>query len=111
MQDITTADFDSVIAQGTTLVDYWAPWCPPCLAMRPNLERVAREYEGRVLVVKVNVEAERTMLQRFDFTSIPVLILFRDGKEIARRPGAGGYAAIKEFLDPHLSSQGGENSL
>jgi thioredoxin len=86
---------------GVTLVDFWAPWCPPCRMMAPVLEDVAKEVNGKVTVAKVNVDVEQNkqLAAQFQISGIPTLILFKDGKEINRFVGL----QTKEFLIQQLS--------
>jgi thioredoxin 2 len=70
------------------LVDFWAPWCGPCHAMAPHFERAARELEPEVRLAKLNTEEERSVASRHNIRSIPTLILFKGGREVARQSGA-----------------------
>jgi len=70
------------------LVDFWAPWCGPCLAMAPAFERAAAELEPDYRLLKVNTEEEPSLAARYGIRSIPTLTLFMGGREIARRTGA-----------------------
>jgi thioredoxin 2 len=70
------------------LVDFWAPWCGPCRTMAPFYEQAATRLEPAYRVVKVNTEAEQQLAGQFAIRSIPTLALFRNGREIARQPGA-----------------------
>jgi thioredoxin 2 len=70
------------------VVDFWAPWCGPCHAMAPHFARAARELEPEVRFAKLNTEEERSVAARYDIRSIPTVILFRNGREVARQSGA-----------------------
>jgi thioredoxin 2 len=76
------------------MVDFWAPWCGPCLAMAPAYERAAAELEPDYRLLKVNTEEEQSLAARYGIRSIPTLILFMGGREIARRAGAGDTRGI-----------------
>jgi thioredoxin 2 len=76
------------------LVDFWAPWCQPCLMMAPQFEAAARELEPGFRLAKVDTEAHPDLGARFNIRSIPTLVVFQNGREIARRSGAVGAADI-----------------
>jgi thioredoxin 1 len=82
--ELTKDTFDSTIAQGVTLVDFWATWCGPCRMLTPTIEALAKEYDGKANVAKVNVDDEGELAMKFQVSSIPTLIVFKDG-EISQR--------------------------
>ena len=79
------------------LVDFWAPWCAPCRAFAPVLERFAREQAGRFVVLKLDTEADPAAGARFGIQAIPTLVLFRDGKEVERAAGALPLEELRRF--------------
>jgi len=87
--DVTMANFDAEVLQaaGLVLVDFWAPWCGPCRAMAPVLDTVGQEQEGKVKVVKVNVDDNQQLAVRFGVQSIPTLIIFKGGEPVDRVVG------------------------
>jgi len=92
--------FDALIAGAPmpVLVDFWAPWCGPCHMMAPEIEKLARELAGRVLVVKVDTEAVPALGERFRIRSLPTVAVFRDGHEVSRVSGARPASELRTLL-------------
>ena len=84
------------------LVDFWAPWCGPCLTMAPTLERTAQQRATSLQVGKVNTDEQQELAGRFNIRSIPTLILFREGREVARQSGAMDATTLGRWLDSAL---------
>lgn len=97
---LTAATFDRHVSRTSLplIVDFWAPWCGPCLRMAPFFEQVSRKLGTRVRFAKLDTEAEPTVAGRFNIRSIPTLILFRDGVEIARQAGAMDASQLTQWL-------------
>ena len=85
------------------LVDFWAPWCGPCRMMAPVLEHVAHDRATTLQVAKVNTDEQQELAGRFNIRSIPTLILFRDGRELARQSGALDQGTLSRWLDSALA--------
>ena len=98
----TRFDADVLKADQLVLVDYWAEWCGPCKMIAPLLDEVAKSYDGKVQVVKVNVDDNPESAQRFGIRGIPTLKLFRNGSEVATQVGAVSKSQLTAFLDSHL---------
>jgi thioredoxin 2 len=84
------------------VVDFWAPWCGPCKMMAPAFEQAAGQLEPRVRLAKLNTEEAQVIAGEYSIRSIPTLVLFRNGREVARQPGAMGAADIVRWVQAHL---------
>lgn len=102
---VTTAEFDERVLKSDVpvLVDFWAQWCGPCLAIAPSVEAIASEYEGRAKVFKVDVDSEGDLAGQYGVMSIPALLIFKGGKVVDQHVGAVPKAAIASMLDRHLN--------
>jgi thioredoxin 1 len=98
--EVTTSTFDEEVLQSEkpVLVDFWAEWCGPCHAVAPVLDRIVAEREDELKLVKVNIDQEHELQQRYGVASIPTLILFRDGEPSAAVIGAQPKGAIERSL-------------
>lgn len=94
-QDVLKADLP-------VLVDYWAEWCGPCKMIAPILEDVAREYQGRLKVVKLNIDQNEQTPPKYGIRGIPTLMLFKDGNVVATKVGALAKGQLTAFVDSHL---------
>ena len=86
------------------LVDFWAAWCAPCRMLAPTVEAVAEKYANSARVVKLNVDDNPSVSQRFGIKGIPTLILFKNGREEERVVGATSESAISRMLDKHVAA-------
>ena len=102
--EVTDATFEEEVLQATepTLVDLWAEWCGPCRMVAPIVEEIATEYEGKLRVVKLDVDSNQKIPTRYGVRGIPTLLLFKDGAEVARVVGYRPKDALVEELLPHL---------
>jgi len=88
--EVTDGTFDPLITESAVpvLVDFWAPWCGPCRMVAPELEKLASQKQGQLLVAKLNSDENPQVSQRYDVRAIPTLLLFRRGEEARRLQGA-----------------------
>jgi thioredoxin 1 len=103
----TTDDgFDADVIQSDTpvLLDFWAEWCSPCKMIAPILDQIAQEYDGRLRIVKLNIDENPQTPQKFNIRSIPTLLLFNQGSVAAQQVGAVGKAQLESFLGQHLGN-------
>jgi thioredoxin 1 len=104
---VADSDFDREVIQASrtqpVMVDFWAEWCRPCLMLAPTVEQIAREYAGRVKVLKMNVDENMNTPARFNIRSIPTLLIFKDGKVAGQIVGAVPAEHIRRALDGVLA--------
>lgn len=98
IENLTEKTFDEKIATGKNLVDFWATWCGPCVAMAPILNKFDAENTSSISVKKVDVDDNQNLAAKYGISSIPTMILFEDGKEVKRVIGARPYADLVHQL-------------
>ena len=104
IRTITDDSFENDVLNSDlpVLVDFWAPWCGPCMTIGPILEEVAKEYEGKITIVKYNVDDNYDKLAKYGVKGIPTLILFKDGVVKATKVGAMSKSELTTFIDPNI---------
>ena len=103
-------DQDVIQSEVPVMVDFWAPWCAPCRTMGQTLDKVAPEMDGKVKIVKVNVDENPQIASRFGIQSIPTLIFFKDSEAIGMIPGALPAEALRQALNLHAEDKLGEQA-
>ncbi|MGH7475542.1 MAG: thioredoxin [Longimicrobiales bacterium] len=98
-------DFSETIEkhEGLSLVDFWAEWCGPCRMVAPVMEQLAEEYQGRIRVAKLDVDANQSTAIRFNIRSIPSILFFKDGKHVDTVVGAVPKPHLERKIQEHLS--------
>ena len=88
VSEISKKEFDQEIKSGFVLVDFYAEWCMPCVMMSPILDDLSQKFKGKVKFVKINIDDNQNLAEKFNIVSIPNFILFKDGKQTAQFIGA-----------------------
>ena len=102
---VTDAAFEQTVLNSTTpvIVDFWAPWCGPCKMVGPILDKIASEYDGKLIVAKVNTDEHAQWAQQYDVRGIPTMLFIADGKVVHRQVGAMPEPMLRnvvtQFLD------------
>jgi len=105
VNDVTDSSFESEVLQSDkpVLVDFWAVWCAPCLALTPTIEALAERYAGTARVVKINVDENPDVTNRYGIRGMPTLILFKNGREEERVLGAVSRDSLTRLIDKHVN--------
>lgn len=106
--DVSSANFEQLVLENSfhkpVLVDFWAEWCAPCKALMPLLANIAEQYQGELLLAKVNCDIEQEVVARFGVRSLPTVVLFKDGQPVDGFAGAQPESAIRAMLEPHVQA-------
>ena len=102
--NITDIDFDEKVIKSEipVLVDFWAPWCGPCKMAEPVMEELSNQYEGRVAIIKINIDENQASSSKYGVMSIPTTILFKNGQELGRQIGFAGKNVFEDLVKKAL---------
>lgn len=103
---LTDENFDATVLTSPkpVVVDFWAPWCGPCLALAPTVEWLASAYAGEVAVAKFNVDQNADVTRRYHVRGIPTLVVFKNGQPVDRSVGFVDKASLQRMVEKHLRS-------
>ena len=104
VQQVSDQDFETTVLQSDkpSFVDFWAPWCGPCRVIGPVVEELAPLYEGKINITKMNVDENPGVAQKYQVTSIPTLMIFKNGQVVDRALGALPKSELQKFIERNL---------
>jgi len=104
VQTLTDTNFDDSVIKAThpVVVDFWAEWCGPCRRLAPTIDELATEYDGRVVVGKLNVDENPAIQSRFSIMGIPTVLIFKGGEVVEQVVGLADKNAFKKLIDKHV---------
>jgi thioredoxin 1 len=97
--ELTSGDFESTLAEGVSLVDFWAPWCGPCRMIAPIIEELAEDFDGTAKICKVNTDEQQEIAVKFGIRSIPTIMFFKDGEMVDQVVGAQSKQALTDTIN------------
>ncbi len=103
---VSDATFEKAVLQSPTpvIVDFWAPWCGPCRVIAPHLEKIAKDYDGKVIVAKVNTDDHPEWAGRFGVQGIPTMLFVANGKVVYQQVGALPFGPLQKIVDKFLET-------
>ena len=101
--ELTAGDFESTLAEGVSLVDFWAPWCGPCRMIAPVIEELAEDFDGKAKICKVNTDEEQEIAVKFGIRSIPTIMFFKDGEMVDQVVGAQSKQVLADKINGLLA--------
>ena len=101
--ELTNENFDATVAEGVTMVDFWAPWCGPCRMIAPVIEELAEDFDGKATIAKVNTDEQQDVAVKYGIRSIPTILFFKDGEMVDQMVGASGKEVFADKINELLS--------
>ena len=104
VQTLTDGNFEDTVTKGgkLVLVDFWADWCGPCRRLAPTVDELATDYDGRLVVGKMNIDENPATPMRFSIRGIPTLLLFKGGQIVEQVVGLADKDSLKKLIDKHV---------
>ena len=103
VKEVDADDFKKIINGGkAVLADFWAPWCGPCKAIAPYIEQIAGELHGQAEFLKVNIDDNMELAEEYQVSSIPTIMIFKNGKPVEKSVGMRPKAALQEMISKHI---------
>ena len=102
VKEVNTSEFPSAVKDGVVMVDFWAPWCGPCRMVAPVLEKLQDEMGDKVKIVKLNVDENPDVARQYGISSIPTMIVFKNGNHVETVVGASTSDRYKSLLEKHM---------
>jgi len=100
--DLTGDNFEATIAEGVTMVDFWAPWCGPCRMIAPVVEELAEDFDGKATIAKCNTDEQQEIAIKYGIRSIPAILFFKDGNLVDQMVGAASKDAFAQRINAQL---------
>jgi thioredoxin 1 len=100
--ELTKENFDATVAEGVTMVDFWAPWCGPCRMIAPVVEELAEDFEGKATIGKVNTDEQQELAVQYGIRSIPAILFFKNGEVVDQMIGAASKDAFADKINKLL---------
>ncbi len=97
--ELDNDNFEATIAEGITMVDFWAPWCGPCRMIAPVIEELAEDFEGKATIAKVNTDEQQDIAVKYGIRSIPSILFFKDGEVVDQLVGAASKEAFADKIN------------
>ncbi len=97
--ELDNDNFEATIAEGITMVDFWAPWCGPCRMIAPVIEELAEDFEGKATIAKVNTDEQQDIAVKYSIRSIPSILFFKDGEVVDQLVGAASKDAFADKIN------------